>query len=364
MEKLMNKEPDTMKALLANTVYMLCKDGFSFTRRLTIKGLIVVSVDDEAFVVQMDKKFCHSPNGDVVAVNNHANGDNEEEVDDSVERLRVFCEDVANSTQIEEEYEDGFSEDHTQDNTNRMDVSRQSDVKDNQTTSESQGKLSVMNNHDDGSADVAQNFLENFSGSAVVKLEVASDNEDANELLASLNADYNSYLEQENDTSAMSSGSSPLHLLGATQQIGHAPSSASSTSSHCNKINMKQQIKKDVFNYDEEGRRLKSFECQYSGCTKAFFRKDHLTRHQRIKHGKPYGVESQNVYKCCGKTFYKHRSLLKHIKDTHPDRGDTSVLLVVHDNGCYEHVNGDSQMIIETSPSKNTSAESPAFADS
>ena len=191
----MNKEPDTMKALLANTVYMLCKDGFSFTRRLTIKGLIVVSVDDEAFVVQMDKKFCHSPNGDVVAVNNHANGDNEEDVDDSIERLRVFCEDAANSTQIEEEFEDGVSEDQTQDQIHRMDVSRQSDMKVNQTVSESQGKLSGINNDYSGSVDMAQNFLENFSGSDVVKLEVASDNEDANELLASINADYNSYLE-------------------------------------------------------------------------------------------------------------------------------------------------------------------------
>lgn len=67
--------------------------------------------------------------------------------------------------------------------------------------------------------------------------------------------------------------------------------------------------------------REKSFVCQYDQCDKAFFRKDHLIRHQRIKHGKPYGVDTQVVYYChfadCGRMFYKNASLHRHMNDAH-----------------------------------------------
>jgi len=61
----------------------------------------------------------------------------------------------------------------------------------------------------------------------------------------------------------------------------------------------------------------KQFVCQYEDCDKAFFRKDHLIRHQRQKHGKPFGVDSQLIYYCydgnCGKTFYNVASLRRHM---------------------------------------------------
>lgn len=67
--------------------------------------------------------------------------------------------------------------------------------------------------------------------------------------------------------------------------------------------------------------REKSFVCQYDDCDKAFYRRDHLIRHQRIKHGKPFGVDSQTVFYChfanCGKIFYKNASLHRHMNDAH-----------------------------------------------
>jgi uncharacterized Zn-finger protein len=65
----------------------------------------------------------------------------------------------------------------------------------------------------------------------------------------------------------------------------------------------------------------KTFVCQYSDCNKAFYRKDHLTRHQRQKHGKPFGVDSQLVFYChnaeCGKMFYKVSTLRRHMVEAH-----------------------------------------------
>jgi len=65
----------------------------------------------------------------------------------------------------------------------------------------------------------------------------------------------------------------------------------------------------------------KSFACQYDGCDKAFYRKDHLVRHQRQKHGKPYGVDSQIVFYChntdCNKMFYKVSTLRRHMVEAH-----------------------------------------------
>lgn len=65
----------------------------------------------------------------------------------------------------------------------------------------------------------------------------------------------------------------------------------------------------------------KSFMCQYEGCDKAFYRKDHLVRHQRQKHGKPFGVDSQIVFYChdtdCSKMFYKVSTLRRHMVEAH-----------------------------------------------
>jgi len=65
----------------------------------------------------------------------------------------------------------------------------------------------------------------------------------------------------------------------------------------------------------------KSYLCQYENCNKAFFRKDHLVRHQRQKHGKPFGVDCQSIYYCyestCNRSFYQVSSLHRHMVKKH-----------------------------------------------
>jgi len=65
----------------------------------------------------------------------------------------------------------------------------------------------------------------------------------------------------------------------------------------------------------------KNFVCQYQDCDKAFFRKDHLVRHQRQKHGKPFGVDNQVIFYCdrdgCDKTFYKKSAVHRHVAMFH-----------------------------------------------
>jgi hypothetical protein len=65
----------------------------------------------------------------------------------------------------------------------------------------------------------------------------------------------------------------------------------------------------------------KIFACQYENCSKSFYRKDHLTRHQRQKHGKPFGIDAQVTYYChdisCGKSFFKISTLHRHMTEAH-----------------------------------------------
>ena len=66
---------------------------------------------------------------------------------------------------------------------------------------------------------------------------------------------------------------------------------------------------------------LRPYICQYPDCDKSFKRKDHLLRHQRSFHGKPWGVDSETVFYChiseCGRVFYKNHSLQRHMHDVH-----------------------------------------------
>jgi len=81
------------------------------------------------------------------------------------------------------------------------------------------------------------------------------------------------------------------------------------------------------------GADTKNYLCQYQYCDKAFFRKDHLVRHQRQKHGKPFGADSQIVYYCyyegCGKTFYKMSALERHLSASHSNGNDYWIITVV-----------------------------------
>jgi Zinc finger, C2H2 type len=69
----------------------------------------------------------------------------------------------------------------------------------------------------------------------------------------------------------------------------------------------------------------KTFVCQYESCDKAFYRKDHLVRHQRQKHGKPFNSDTKLVYYChdpeCGQMFYQVSRLRRHVEECHPNLG-------------------------------------------
>lgn len=61
---------------------------------------------------------------------------------------------------------------------------------------------------------------------------------------------------------------------------------------------------------------IKTVVCQYPDCGKTFCHSCHLYRHQRLKHGRRFGVVAQTSFSCqfpeCGKIFYRKASLINH----------------------------------------------------
>ncbi|ESO07078.1 hypothetical protein HELRODRAFT_184146 [Helobdella robusta] len=66
---------------------------------------------------------------------------------------------------------------------------------------------------------------------------------------------------------------------------------------------------------------LKTVVCQYPDCGKTFCHSCHLYRHQRLKHGRRFGVVAQTSFHCqisgCGKVFYRRASLVNHNFNVH-----------------------------------------------
>lgn len=329
----MKADQERVKALLAETVILLCKNGLCFTSELKVQGLLGITLDnDDTFLVSINETVSIQEDSISCNKSEHSCRSNSDEI----------------TSQHNEEMSFSISQGSFMESSSKNPQTRPMKRRKGGLCERKGRKAYVVNSNSSFNpiikSEVDFNDCESSSGLIQIISEFtgpATGNDCKGEVgirpyFLSNPTMKSSFLADSPEPIFFKMGGEqnyPSFLDDAPQQPQHINHSAfcleaqsSSGMQEQSVIVARKPSKSWTLTPRLTGRTVtkdqrKCYTCEFDGCNLSFYQSSTLYRHQRIKHGRRFGVVDQRSFFCpfpdCGRVFYRELALIKHQRHVH-----------------------------------------------